>query len=165
MNAFRENLAWAAGLFDGEGWASSARYNRKTGGMTATLSLGVGQAHREVLDRFRAALGFGSVTGPTKSRKTLMWSYRVHGFEKVQAVFAMLWPWLGEIKRAQVVKVLRDALAFRPRQKRRQFTRRQVEDIRSALAAKVSQSEIARRLDCNKSGINAIARGRAYREK
>lgn len=91
----RESLAWAAGFFDGEGWASTARYHRVTGGMTATLTLGIGQADREVLDRFASIMGVGSVTGPTRSRTTLMWAYKVHGYEKVQAVACRLWPWLG----------------------------------------------------------------------
>jgi len=51
----REELAWAAGLFDGEGWASAARYSRKSGGMSATVTLGVAQNHREELGRFHDA--------------------------------------------------------------------------------------------------------------
>lgn len=158
----REQLAWAAGVFDGEGWASSARYNRKTGGRTATLVIGVGQAHRGLLDRFQVAVGIGNVTGPTKSRKTQMWAFRAHGFESVQAIFAMLYPWLGSIKRAQIQAVLNDALANWPKQRKRRFTIMEIQDIRKQLLNGIPQWQIARQYKCLRASINAIARGRTY---
>lgn len=56
-------LAWAAGLFDGEGCAYLAKVNGH-----AYLSLSVGQCYNpEVLHRFADAVGHGNVTGPHSS--------------------------------------------------------------------------------------------------
>lgn len=90
----REELAWAAGLFDGEGSASN---NRRTA-TTSSIKLSVGQKDRRVLDRFHAAVGVGTVYGPRAG----MYYYQAHSLESVQAVVAMLWQWLSPVKRGQI---------------------------------------------------------------
>lgn len=99
-------LAWAAGFFDGEGHVSARK------GQTAAWRMVVqaNQCDRRVLDRFRAAVGVGYILGPYKKgpanhRDTYMW--RVAGFEQSQAVVAMLWPFLSEVKREQALTALR----------------------------------------------------------
>lgn len=159
----REWLACAAGLYNGEGWASSARYDRRTGGMTATLTLGIGQAHPEVLERFRDAVGIGVVNGPRRVRTTEMWQFRVHGFEKVQTVVAMLWPWLSTPKRRQASRVLQDGRDYAARQPRRHLLDHEVADVRVRLARGESQASIAHSFGKERQIINRIARGRAYR--
>jgi hypothetical protein len=155
-----EECAWAAGFFDGEGWASKARYSRKRGGMTATVTIGVGQAERELLDRFRSIIGVGNVTGPSRG----MYAWRAHGVDNVQEVAMLLWPFLGGKKQAQISVVIDDALMYRARQPRRMFSAGQLQLIRERLARGESQSAIARSFGCQKTRINAIARGRTYRE-
>lgn len=156
----REQLAWAAGVFDGEGWATSARRNNATKAMTATLVLGVGQKHREMLERLAAATGLGSITGPTKPG---MWAWRVHGFAKVQAVFAMLWPWLGSVKRDQIGCVLAEARANRT-EKRRWLTDPQAREAHRRIANGETQASVARHFGCPKSTIWRLANGRNYRK-
>ena len=92
----RESLAWAAGLFDGEGTFGSW-------GPWSSLRGNVSQYDRRVLDRFNDALGVGNVYGPS-SRGEFKW--QVGGDEKVQATIAMLWPWLGEVKCKQALDAL-----------------------------------------------------------
>ena len=154
-------LAWAAGVFDGEGYACSARYSSKTKGMTATLMLGVGQAHKEMLDRLLAIFRFGSVTGPSRSGNTPMWAFKIHGFEKVQAATAMLWPWLGVVKRAQLTRVLLDAKAH-PTAKKRYFDIHSAAIIRTRLSNGERQSVLAKELACPKHVIWNIAHQRTY---
>ena len=93
-------LAWAAGLFDGEGHI----------GTTSTNSphLDVGQTDRRVLDRFRDAVGFGRVLGPAQKRshEKPVWHYRLYKQMDVQAVVAMLWKYLSPVKRQQAHRVL-----------------------------------------------------------
>lgn len=104
----RENLAWAAGLFDGEGCFFLG--GRKRGGRVETwIETRITQAHPEVLHRFREALGMGRVYGPygrSKSNHRPQWQYVIYGLQGTQATIAMLWPWLGTVKRGQASSVL-----------------------------------------------------------
>jgi hypothetical protein len=103
----REELAWAAGLFDGEGCFS---YTERAGFGVATIS----QVDRRVLDRFQRAVGgLGKVYGPYASRSSdryrrkAQYRYSAHRRADLQAVVALLWFKLGPVKRAQAVGVLR----------------------------------------------------------
>jgi hypothetical protein len=101
----RERLAWAAGFLEGDG---SFLYPKST----RTMFVSITQRNREVLDRFRHTVGFGNVYGPYRHRPGQalsvkpFYQLRVHGFEKVQAIAAMLWFKLGPVKRAQAAVVL-----------------------------------------------------------
>ena len=99
----REELAWAGGFFCGEG---STTYSLQYGfypRISVAQSFGT-----EELERFKAAVGVGNVTGPSKSPKGEMnvYQYHANGYEKTQAVVAMLWRWLSTTKREQATKVL-----------------------------------------------------------
>lgn len=105
----REELAWAAGLFDGEGH-SSPRY----GATRIYQRVDVGQKNREVLDRFAAAVGVGKVSGPHVNAKGhIMYRYAAYGFEKTQAIAAMLWSWLSRVKKEQFRNTLTAGSASR----------------------------------------------------
>ena len=97
----REELAWAAGFYDGEGtiWG---RRNRS--GIVARIA----QNHRPPLERFRlAVLGRGRVTGPYQRRAgNPFWVWTASSFEDTQAVIAALWPFLCEPKRFQAYREL-----------------------------------------------------------
>lgn len=160
----RESLAWSAGLFDGEGWCSAARYSTKTRGMTATLTIGVAQANREVLDRFHRTVGLGTIIQHRKivPGRTFMYTWKAYGFQNVQAVFAMLWTWLGSIKRAQILRCLEDAKRH-PTNLKRLFNAVQVADIRAMLKDGVAQWRIAQKYGCPRQYIWRIAHNRSYR--
>lgn len=101
----REEMAWAAGFFDGEGCFS---YSRKV----YTPTIAIAQVDRQVLDRFRAAVGIGKVYGPyrqgdaSRPNRRPQFQYRVTDLERVQSIDAMLWFKLGSTKRAQGLAVL-----------------------------------------------------------
>lgn len=86
-------LAWAAGLFDGEGWIS---VNEKQ----KALEIGIGQKGRTVLERFKAAVGVGSVYEESSDFRTFH-SYRVTGAKNQLRVLELIWPYLSEPKRDQ----------------------------------------------------------------
>ncbi|MGH2725943.1 MAG: LAGLIDADG family homing endonuclease [Actinomycetota bacterium] len=97
----RENLAWAAGFFDAEGcFSTTARV-----GVSASIT----QTDRELLDRFRGIVGCGTVYGPYQTRaadrfpRKPHYFYKAHGRERVQALLAMLWTWLGTAKKRQAL--------------------------------------------------------------
>lgn len=106
-------LAWAAGFFDGEGYAKfgSDKRNVHQGGrlVYTTLRIDVRQTDRRVLDRFRAIVGVGKVYGPyspaTTSRQPVF-AFVCSNFEGCQHITAQLWLWLSPIKRGQLKQAL-----------------------------------------------------------
>jgi hypothetical protein len=106
MKVNREELAWAAGFFDGEG---NFRISRQNGlRMTAT------QTYRPHLERFKAAVsGLGFVYGPYRHggsdgrKRQPIYHWHASSFEHAQAAAAMLFPFLGEPKRQQILTALR----------------------------------------------------------
>src|SRR6266404_5019609 len=117
----REELAWSAGLFDGEGWVGYTGVSRRGGHQ---FSLVVNQVDRRVLDRFAAAVGVGHVSGPRLSarhdgyHRQPQYRYAVGSHPQVQAVCALLWTWLSPVKRAQFREALTTALPVSHRRHR-----------------------------------------------
>ena len=102
-------LAWAAGLFDGEGHAS-ARNNgrgRKDGHRHLRFELSVTRAGYEcpeVLRRFqRAVAGIGKIQGPyPHGRAKPNWAWVARTIADAEAVVDSIWPWLSGPKREQI---------------------------------------------------------------
>ena len=97
----RTELAWAAGLFVGEGDITAS-----SGGWEVHLHVSQsGEVDRapDLLVRFREAVScMGFVEGPQfRPGRMPKWRFRASGYEIVQAIVAMLWPWLGSVKKAQ----------------------------------------------------------------
>jgi hypothetical protein len=88
----REEMAWAAGFFEGEG-----NFSRK--------GLAVAQVNREPLDRLKEITGFGTIRGPYRNRGPIF-LWEINSFELIQAFVAMVWPWLSERRREQARKAL-----------------------------------------------------------
>ena len=103
-------LAWASGLFEGEGCFRLTNPHGKHAYYPEAL---LGSTDEDVVRRFHRVIGFGNVTGPyrVKTRPnvkpTYMW--KASGFEKTQALAAMLWFGLGQRRRAKVAEVIRGA--------------------------------------------------------
>lgn len=107
----REELAWAAGFFDGEGTAVLANVNSTRERDYPTPSLAVTQHFSpELVERFqRAVLGLGKVYGPHMSKGTAWhprWMWQCRRPHEVLAVAPLLWPWLGSTKRQQIATVI-----------------------------------------------------------
>lgn len=100
----RERLASAAGLFNGDG---SINVSKPQKGKQGQLTLEVSQRRDpEVLYHFKlAVLGLGGVYGPYGKYDDYLFTSR--NFEEVQAIVAMLWPWLSSVKRAQASAALK----------------------------------------------------------
>jgi hypothetical protein len=91
------DIAWAAGFYEGEGCIYTPKKHLGT-------QLSVAQKESECLERLQMIFRFGTIDPPGKGNTCYRW--RVTSFERVQAVIAMLWPWLSERRRVQA----RDAL-------------------------------------------------------
>lgn len=99
--------AWAAGFFDGEGTTCVINGWH--------LSLSIGQVGREVLDRFNAATGnLCSIYGPydvPNPRDSSLKCQPQHQLAtrsgaKVQQVVALMWDYLGTVKREQAAAAI-----------------------------------------------------------
>ncbi len=106
-------LAWAAGLFDGEGCTSARSYKRRPGSVRIYASVSQSSHSAElvpsVLERFQRAVGgMGSIGAPYLDQRsgTFTHQWRTCSFEETQAVTALLWSNLGGIKRVQAADAL-----------------------------------------------------------
>ena len=101
----RDEIIWASGFFDGEG---NARYREIQ--TTKVPIVQISQTDRGLLERFqKAVLGLGTIRGPYKHKNPNAkpyFRYYVGNFESVQAIAAMLWPFLSPAKRAQFKSTL-----------------------------------------------------------
>lgn len=103
MTFDREALAWASGLFEGEGCISG--YVTKDGGRGIQLSLRM--TDEDTVARFREVFGFGRIyQTPAHGSRQKTYNWHVGTFQRTQAVIAMLWPWLCQRRRARAKQVL-----------------------------------------------------------
>jgi hypothetical protein len=104
-------LAWAAGLFEGEGCIRAHSQSRSSVQMTLAMT------DEDSVRRFhRAVSGLGNVTGPYVQKEGWKpaWAWRCSKFEHVQAIVVFLWYGLGDRRRAKCLEVLqRGRLASR----------------------------------------------------
>lgn len=95
------DLAWAAGLFEGEGTFGNG--NKKS------LATSITSTDKDVLEHFQKIVGLGNINGPLKTKKPHWkpcYTWSCGGGEKPQALAVMLWKWLGPRRRAQIHKAL-----------------------------------------------------------
>lgn len=98
----REQLAWAAGFFDGEGWIG----HHTGGGYHISISQKGLNGVPFVFKRLRSIFRFGRISGPYGPNKNA-YHFKIDNFEHVQAFVAEVWTWLGEVKRAQAINTLK----------------------------------------------------------
>ena len=102
----RELLAWAAGFFDGEGSTIAQTDARRPGyfRLEVTVPQSGSDGVPEVLKKFQCAmLGVGSIR-PQPDGVMHRWS--AGGRIPAEMSLALLWPWLGSVKRAQALAAL-----------------------------------------------------------
>jgi hypothetical protein len=93
-------LAWAAGLFDGEGTICTTKGNSPN---RLRIYMAVAMADEEVVNRFFSALGIGKVEalGARTPKHKSIWRWRVWTRDTVRDSFLLLEPYLSAPKRAQ----------------------------------------------------------------
>lgn len=92
------DLAWCAGLFDGEGSTSVLKAQRDK---YSYIRLSVSQKDNRVLQKFQSILGCGKIY---KAKKRNIHSFDVYIQEQVIDVLNKLWPYLSEVKKEQAIK-------------------------------------------------------------
>ncbi len=105
ITTYREELAWAAGFLDGEGWFGTI-WHKPHKAYQPTIS--ATQTSVEPLARLTALFG-GNVNGPYPGRKAghkTYWSWNLYRFALIQAAIAALWDFLSPVKQQQAKLVL-----------------------------------------------------------
>lgn len=99
-------IAWAAGLWDGEGCAQITAPGPKTHrGSYKYVSLSISQMDRRVLDRFQKAFGAGNVRGPYQDGRYFVWS--TSAWQAVLRFEELIVPLLSPVKADQFRKALK----------------------------------------------------------
>ncbi len=94
------NIAWAAGLFEGEGtigcWKSGGKH------CVATLRM----TDEDVVRAFHGVMGIGSVTGPlSKGPHKPYWSWQVQNKAGIKKLIDMFRPYMGTRRLAKMAEV------------------------------------------------------------
>lgn len=167
MERSRESLAWAAGLFEGEGCFSS----HKTGNRISGIDVSITSADEDVLIKFHQIMkNIGTINGPYHQTtpdgrpKKSVWKWHVCNFEGAQATIAMLWSWLGTRRKNKAKECLK---AFHNRSikvGRQKSLKENVKDIRELYLNGISQAEIARKFDASPAAISMICNNKHYKD-
>jgi hypothetical protein len=103
----RHELAWAAGFFDGEGWA-----NRSKRGVHSRINQGSLDGMPEVLLKFQRIVGVGRLKGPqVKEGKEDLYWWEATSRPDIARVADLIGPWLCAVKRAEFERTLGRPLA------------------------------------------------------
>jgi hypothetical protein len=99
----RHELAWAAGFFDGEGWAAK----NKTRGVQARINQAGPDGMPVVLLKFQRTVGVGRLKGPRveEGKQDLYW-WEATSRPDVERVADLIGPWLCPAKRAEFQQAL-----------------------------------------------------------
>jgi hypothetical protein len=109
----REQLAWAAGLFEGEGCFNAHRRSDGQYSVQARLAM----TDEDVVRRFAAIVGLGRVYGPIsrQSGRKPTYDWASGDARDVCAVIKLLLPWLGNRRTAKAAEVAEIAAAIGPK--------------------------------------------------
>lgn len=112
------DLAWAAGLFEGEG---SIYVPVKP---TRSLRICIASTDEDVIQRFHGIVGVGGaydyVPKNSLGKKRQFWWY-VTGHENVQAILTIFWGWLGKRRRLKATAALKFGALQKPANKYRRL--------------------------------------------
>jgi hypothetical protein len=90
------DLAWAAGLFEGEG-----SFGMRSNG---TVLVSVASTDKDVIDRFRSVVGAGRLSSQAPGRNhrnKRLWRLDISQVDDVLRITRLLYPWLGNRRRSR----------------------------------------------------------------
>lgn len=98
-------LAYAAGIFNGEGHVGFSMQKRKSGIDYPAVRISITQWHDpEILLAFKEIFGFGVVE--THTKESYKYRYREQKPENIFLCIQRMWPWLSEPKRKDAQKTI-----------------------------------------------------------
>lgn len=111
--ATEAEIAWAAGVFEGEGSIiHSVQKTGNRGNRSTRRALTVKMCDLDVLQRMKRVTGAGNITGPTIRNAERgwrpQWAWQVTRWDDVQRVLTAFLPYLCERRTAKAVELLAD---------------------------------------------------------
>lgn len=161
----RENLAWVAGIIEGEGYIGARTLNSSK---SVGLQIQVSMSDQDVITQLCYIAGCGNVTGPFIRKKNPthkpIWNYGVYG-KDAYAVLTAIIPWLGERRTAAACAAIKSWLRLPGRGVlSRKLTDDQVREIRRAVnVAGRPIRDVAIEFGSNHHSVLQIARGHYYK--
>jgi hypothetical protein len=170
--------AWAAGLYEGEGYATVLRGKNKDGTIRrrVRLQFGISISDPDVLEKFAKIVGVGNLSGPRiKPNRKPIWTWRAHGWEAAKRLFQMFAPHLGKRRMGRFKEVLSLESINPPKIKglgrpkgfaahNRKASPEQVRDARKRLAEGESQSALGREMGITQAQVWKMKEGVTYRD-
>ena len=98
-----EELAWAAGFFDGEGCVCNSGKSYLP--HLYITQVGHGSKEPEVLIKFKGIVGFGKIYKKVKYGSSFIYTFNISVVVIVKKVFNILWPYLSSVKKNQAIRV------------------------------------------------------------
>jgi hypothetical protein len=104
------NVAWAAGLFEGEGSIMHGSYLRPTGSVATRRRLSMESSDEDVMRRFTAIVGAGSIheVPGRKSHHKLMFKWETARWADIERILQSFMPYLGERRAEKARELLAD---------------------------------------------------------
>lgn len=95
------DIAWAAGLFEGEGSLFIANMRKYS-----YPRLNLKTTDLDVLQKFKDVVEVGSIYKATTSvTQKEAWYWQVNGLDKCKKVIQDFWPYLGERRKAKAIEI------------------------------------------------------------
>lgn len=165
-------IAWAAGIFEGEGCFCIASERERAKGKTA-LRMDMAMTDFDTVERFARVMGVGRLyprEKPGNLKDMLKWA--VCDRSGYEHAFGLLYPWLSvrrQVRGAEVLRLHVETIESRPPRKpranNRKLTDEQVREIRSGLGRGEGQYVLADRYAVSQSAVSLIATGRTWSDK
>ena len=166
----REDIAWASGIFEGEGTIFCGSGHRDGGTGTRAVRVALHMSDRDVVDRFAALFPFGhgstqpgrvsEITGATGKA---MWTWQANNAEHVQAFLAMVWPWLGDRRKAKAAETIAACARISRRGKNlKKLSAGQVREIRTRAADGAPGYKLAAEYGVSKGNISLLLNGKIH---
>ena len=162
----REEIAWVAGIFEGEGTI----LNSRNGIGNPVVRVSLHMTDKDIVDRFAAIFPFGRrcvrpgrlsmVTGVTGKES---WVWQTSNAEYVQAFLAMVWPWLGERRKAKAAQVISVCGGIHRRGFNiKKLTPAQVREIKHKAAGGMLGYELADEYGVSRGNISLLLSGKIH---
>jgi hypothetical protein len=155
------DVAWAAGLFEGEG--SFVFYATKTSKRRITASLTT--TDEDVIRKFCSVVGLGVIYGPRCiGTNKPFWQWTTTTFEDTQAIVALFWRWLGARRKEKAKEVIHQYLAVnvrfhKPFKLASRHSKQDAVAMRALAAKGVLQADIAKQFNRSPSSVSRILSG------
>lgn len=164
----RENLAWVAGIIEGEGYIAARPVNKVDNTKSCALQIQLEMTDKDVVELVALRAGLGRVTGPFR-RESIKhhkdtWGWGVYGVEAYALLIAIL-PWLCERRKNAALNGIKQWLSQPGRGvSSRKLTDDQVRAVRVAVNEENRTiRSVASAFDTSHSTILNIARGIHYK--